>query len=482
MMKITKSTGFTESEHRLARLAEKVFMGLWSYPNPKWNTTPGPKELCDLLVVCGNNVLIFSDKNIKFNPNIDLATAWSRWERNAILNSIKQLRHAENIIRDNPQKILLNDTDKFPITIPDKDKIKIHLICVANGIKEACIKNRGDSCNGSLGFSNARNPKLFETHDYDKNKTFVHVFDDYTFPFILNELDTLTDFIRYLDEKEHLIRSKYITYAGEEDLLCYYATYFDRRKNKHTFPGLYGTKATDIVFPKSDWDFVHKTDGYKNKKQANRVSYFWDQFVQNNSTCTLDGITIRLSPRDCDHDMALRYLAMEDRLNRRMLSRYMLDAIKNSPDIITPDTLSAKAFVSMATPDLLYMLIQAPNHDNRPYEEYHNYRRQLVETFAHCAKAQSVSNGRPINKVIGIATDPVKHNGGNTTDIVFFEYKQWSDEIQTHWDNVRREMKVFESDILAVPLGYEPEFPDPKHKGIQFKIGPNDLCPCRSGK
>ena len=66
-MVIKKSSGVTESEHRLVKLGEKVFMGLWSYPNPMIKTSSGFQELCDLLVVCGDTVLVFSDKNIKFN-------------------------------------------------------------------------------------------------------------------------------------------------------------------------------------------------------------------------------------------------------------------------------------------------------------------------------------------------------------------------------------------------------------------------------
>ena len=70
-MVVEKSSGITESEHRLVNLGEKVFMGLWSYPNPMIKTSSGFQELCDLLVVCGDTVLVFSDKNIKYNENIN---------------------------------------------------------------------------------------------------------------------------------------------------------------------------------------------------------------------------------------------------------------------------------------------------------------------------------------------------------------------------------------------------------------------------
>jgi len=37
------------------------------------------KELCDLLVVFEKHILIFSDKDCRFNDAVDLKLAWSRW-------------------------------------------------------------------------------------------------------------------------------------------------------------------------------------------------------------------------------------------------------------------------------------------------------------------------------------------------------------------------------------------------------------------
>ena len=93
-MKISKSEGLTVSENRLVKLGERVFMGLWSYPNPMIKTSDGFRELCDLLVVCGDNVLVFSDKNIKFSDEKDVIISWERWKRKAIVESINQWHHA----------------------------------------------------------------------------------------------------------------------------------------------------------------------------------------------------------------------------------------------------------------------------------------------------------------------------------------------------------------------------------------------------
>ena len=64
-----KSDGITPSERYLSKLCRRSFLGLWSYPN--LHTDDGRKaekgvghELCDLLVVFGNNVIIFSDKHL----------------------------------------------------------------------------------------------------------------------------------------------------------------------------------------------------------------------------------------------------------------------------------------------------------------------------------------------------------------------------------------------------------------------------------
>lgn len=61
--------GATASERYLGSLARKAFLSLWSHPNvyTDENKKAGKgvgTELCDLLVVFGNDVLIFSDKHI----------------------------------------------------------------------------------------------------------------------------------------------------------------------------------------------------------------------------------------------------------------------------------------------------------------------------------------------------------------------------------------------------------------------------------
>jgi hypothetical protein len=49
-----------QSEEYLARLCRRSFLSLWSYPTPQGKNAG--KELCDCLVVCDPDVIIFSVK------------------------------------------------------------------------------------------------------------------------------------------------------------------------------------------------------------------------------------------------------------------------------------------------------------------------------------------------------------------------------------------------------------------------------------
>jgi hypothetical protein len=77
MQNINKSSGTTPTEEYLAKICEKTFLSLWSYPNlykpeGRKNGKGVGTEICDLLVVFGNHVIIFSDKGASFNTNIDI--------------------------------------------------------------------------------------------------------------------------------------------------------------------------------------------------------------------------------------------------------------------------------------------------------------------------------------------------------------------------------------------------------------------------
>jgi hypothetical protein len=81
----------TATEEFLSRICRHSFLSLWSHPHPHRNTTPVAHELCDVLVVFGNDIILFSDKSIAFPAHDNVDVAWGRWYRSAVRDSAKQL-------------------------------------------------------------------------------------------------------------------------------------------------------------------------------------------------------------------------------------------------------------------------------------------------------------------------------------------------------------------------------------------------------
>ena len=93
-----KSSGITPTEKHLARLCERAFLRLWSYPN-LYRDQGGGKELCDVLIVFGRDVIVFSDKSCAYPDTGDEVRDWARWFKSSIAASARQVYGAERWIR-----------------------------------------------------------------------------------------------------------------------------------------------------------------------------------------------------------------------------------------------------------------------------------------------------------------------------------------------------------------------------------------------
>ncbi|MBW4642676.1 MAG: hypothetical protein KME23_06675 [Goleter apudmare HA4340-LM2] len=185
-----------DSEEFVYQVCHKSFLSLWSYANPRGKNS---KELCDILIVCEPDIIIISVKDIKLTDSGNIEVDWQRWLRKAIEGSVDQIYGAEKRIKLTSHVIRSDGSQGLPF--PSSDVRRIHRVAVALG---------GDD----------KVPIQFG----DFGKGFVHVFDRVSFETILRELDTITDFVQYLIDKEDLYHSgKQTVFEGyEEDLLGYY--------------------------------------------------------------------------------------------------------------------------------------------------------------------------------------------------------------------------------------------------------------------
>jgi hypothetical protein len=106
-----RAEGVTQSERYLKSLCDKTFLSLWSYPGiyrDQNKTKAGDgKEICDLIVVFENNIIIFSDKDCRFPNSSCLATDWNRWFKRAVYKSAEQAWGAERWIKSFPNRFLI---------------------------------------------------------------------------------------------------------------------------------------------------------------------------------------------------------------------------------------------------------------------------------------------------------------------------------------------------------------------------------------
>jgi hypothetical protein len=76
----------------------------------------------------------------------------------------------------------------------------------------------------------------FAFGDVDPQGRFVHVFDETALDLVTFEMDTITDFARYLGERERAIRDETLRYSpSEAELLAMYMT-TEGADGKHAFP------------------------------------------------------------------------------------------------------------------------------------------------------------------------------------------------------------------------------------------------------
>jgi hypothetical protein len=175
--------------------------------------------------VFDRHILIFSDKDVAFDENADVVVAWNRWCNKSISKSVAQLHGAERSIRNEPSEIYLDARceTRFPLLSEDANDYEIHLIAVTKNSHEPAKKHFGGGSSGSfmlvpfMSDEEAHHPP-FILNDFARDKTYVHVFDEFTLDLIFEELDTASDFVSFLSAKETAIRNGRLKMiAGEED-------------------------------------------------------------------------------------------------------------------------------------------------------------------------------------------------------------------------------------------------------------------------
>lgn len=311
-------------EKFVTEIANNSFMKYWCYPSPK-DEKGDKKEICDLLIVFRDYTIIISVKNYEFKEN------YNRYFRRTIDKAVKQIYGAE-------RKLFKSNRDIF-IKHPDKDIEEFH----SNESKRVhrIIINLGDGV------------KFYAFQKETKDEKFISIFDKEAFKTIVEELDTIPDFIEYLSKREELFNNKnVIILPGEEedfsqettiqffeysqdslnpmgktsillsgtehDLLAHYL------KNERNFPEVLHSNKYNGMFIQLDgnWEEFIKSKQVIKKKELDKSSYFIDELVKREVLSHKNPQSIELA----------KELLSFDRFNRRMISDNFLQFYDNNKD------------------------------------------------------------------------------------------------------------------------------------------------------
>ena len=442
-----KSSGTTPTEKYLVRLCERAFLRLWSYPN-LYRDQGGGKELCDVLIVFGNDIIVFSDKSCAYPDSGDEVRDWARWFRRSIADSARQVYGAERWIRHHRNRIFLDPGCKYPLPIelPRSEEMRIHRVIVAHRAGERCSAFFGDD-SGSLlvrsdlvGDAHINAPAgpfgIFRIGRVDPNKGYVHVFDDANLDILLSELDTVADFVTYLTRKEAFLGSdKVVLATGEEDLLAYYLTHTNP-DGEHDF-----AVPPDVDVVRFDHLFqeMRDDDRYIAKKSADEISYLIDALIEHVSSSAegrtlIHGNELPVS----DYEKALRMLAAESRLSRRHLARALVDLLSSASALGRP---RIRCVVPVEKSGTGYCFLVIPCPQNRDYDKLRLSRLTLLTHYCKVMKIRFPH----LQHIIGYATEPIKGEQ-RSDDLVYLDVTNWIEEDAQEARSIQRK-----SEILASP-------------------------------
>jgi hypothetical protein len=439
------SAGSTGSERALARLARETFLSLWSYPNVVRDEPQGKgvigKEIADLLVVFEDDVVLFSDKDCVFPSTGNLDVDWSRWYRNAIDKSANQLWGAERHIRSHPNRIFIDPKCKIrlPIPLPDLARMRLHRVVVAHGASKRCRDLLGGS--GSLmiipeimgddhQLPRANGGQPFAVGRISATKPFVHILDDTSLGLLLNNLDTVWDFVGYLRKKEAFILSGRLGMAaGEEALLGWYVGKINA-DDEHDFviPPEAGNKP--LALSESRWHDFLRSGERRRKLEADEISYFWDSLIEQFAGHFMAGTSHHLTEIDSEHydfERVLRFFARENRTRRRLLA----EAIMNMQGTTAPTRRRIRVIPPMRSGDPYWVLLLFPFPENLnigrtvAYEHY----RKVRQEFLNCCMRVVKLKWPDALDIVGFATESGRDTHGSE-DAAYLDAREWSEAAQ----------------------------------------------------
>jgi hypothetical protein len=426
--------------------------------------------------VFGNHIVIFSDKNIRLDRGKSLKISWSRWYRKAVLESVKQLEGAKRWIKAFPDRIYEDADCANNIPIPNANESRIHLVVSCRGAAKAC-KDVFPASSGSLIVRSSvltdANLAPFEIGTFTENDEIVHVFDSEVMDIILQNLDTLPDFMRYLDLRDSFLKSRKDIYlTGEEELLALYLNNVGSDK-MHGFEQL--MRLDSIVISEGLYSQYITSKAYHSKKRADEVSYGWDNLILSCYQLSENSGDARSEEQ---RKKLLTEMAKLDRLQRRVYGESIQYVMNEAEKLGRHTRLIPPS--NADDPIWLFMSLRRPPDVN--LDEYLSVRQQMIYDYLLVTRLEATSP----RDVIGIAlTSAAEKN--IKFEAFLLRREDWNSNLHQKAIQAKKNGGYFTN---TVTISYHnEEYPNDSIERKRLtsgrtrgsRLGRNDFCPCGSG-
>jgi hypothetical protein len=349
-----------------------------------------------------------------------------------------------------PNRVFLDPkcTRPLPVQVPPPERARYHLVAVTRGSFDACAAHFP----GSLGTHQIRTDLEGKAHEgapftigvLDRSKRFVHVFDEYSLEVLMDEMDTITDFVRYLRTRETFLLDEdtLVVATGEEQLIASYIVNSDNERRAF-LPEYKEGKPDFVMLDESHYPVLKARAEYIQMRKDNARSRIWDEMVERfirlgDPAIVLPGF---VQPND-ETEQALRIMATEPRFRRRVLIEALTGLLKNAA--AAPSGRRARVFTTLQDQHLVYIFLVLPQRESESYEEYRRHRAAVLHAYVRCAKLKFPAG----ETFIGIGLDhPSRHQKGGSEDLIVFNCVEFTKEGRAEAEKMRQDLGILSDDL-----------------------------------
>jgi hypothetical protein len=397
------------SEAFLLDLAERTFLKLWAVPNSFYAPN---KELTDLIIPFGDDVIIISDKACRFDFDKPLNVAWDRWYRNAIQDSLRQLKTAMQRAQRAPDGIFTDVQARFPLPWPValSGKPRFHLVAIARPDRVPGVIP--PEWPGLRYVPAAARDQAFQIGKLELRGQQVHVFDGPTIDLLLDQINTAPDFIAYLTGRATRLAEADDYDFSERDLLGAALIGWEIEPTR-----LPSVPPLETVID-GLWGMYDSGDTARYRRIADRKSRIIDAYIDHTHGEFAAGRMLYDQPSYVQHEGAMRLLAAESRFARRVIAHELHDILEE-PD---QSTFWASTVPSPTTPSLRYVWLIYPKRPDDMSEAVFD-RVAMEHLKQHVLVAQGLF---PETLVLGICLP--NHSAGDTAHFtVLHDGSNWTE-------------------------------------------------------